>query len=314
MSRKPHETTLVLGATGKAGRRIVPRLRLHDVDVRAASRSSGTRFDWAEPNEWQAVLRGVDAIYVVPPAVPGPVHELVAQAQHAGVRRLVLQSGHGADRWGETDFGTDMLSAEDAIRASALEWTILRAANFAQNFSEELWHGPLLRGELALPAGPVPEPFIDLEDVAAVAAAVLTRPDGHANKTYELTGPRSLQFEEAVDIISRASGRPMTYRQISAEEYVAALIEQGVPREAAHHIAEMFVMMKRGVLAGTDEGVQDVLGRPAGRFEDYVVRVAATGAWNPQKSHRHFSWEATTLTAEPIATNSASWSPQRLRW
>ncbi|MET0967217.1 MAG: NAD(P)H-binding protein [Nakamurella sp.] len=279
-SKEANDTILVLGATGKAGRRIVPRLRLSNVDVRAASRSSAVRFDWADPSGWQAVLRGVDAIYVVPPAVPGPVHELVEQAQHAGVRRLVLQSGHGADRWGDTDFGKDMLSAEEAVRASSLEWTVLRAANFAQNFDEELWHGPLLQGELALPAGSVPEPFIDLEDVAEVATAVLTRPGGHAGETYELTGPRSLRFEEAVDIISRASGRRMTYRQISADDYVAVLLNQGVPREAAHDVAEMFVMMDSGVLAGTETGVQDVLGRTAGRFEDYAARVAATGAWH----------------------------------
>ena len=77
--------------------------------------------------------------------------------------------------WGDSTFGLDMRSAEDAVRGSALEWTVLRSSNFAQNFDEDLWHAPLLAGELALPAGAVREPFVDLEDVADVAAAVLDR-------------------------------------------------------------------------------------------------------------------------------------------
>jgi uncharacterized protein YbjT (DUF2867 family) len=273
------DTTLVLGATGKTGRRVAARLRLRGVPVRAASRSSGTRFDWSDPAGWDATLRGVTAVYVVPPSVPGPVHAFVARAEAAGVRRLVLLSGHGADTWGDSDFGRDMRSAEDAVRGSALEWTVLRPANFAQNFDEELWHAPLLAGELALPAGPVGEPFIDLEDVADAATAVLTEPGRHAGRTYELTGPRSITFGEAVDLISRATGRPLLYRQISPAEYAAALVEQGVGEDDAHHVAEMFVLMEQGLIAGTTDALAGLLGRAPRTFEDYVLRTAVTGAW-----------------------------------
>lgn len=274
-----NDTTLVLGATGKTGRRVVPRLRLHGTPVRAASRSSRTRFDWSDPAGWDAALRGATAVYVVPPAVPGPVHEFVARAEAAGVRRLVLLSGRGADTWGDSTFGQDMRSAEDAVRSSALEWTVLRSNNFDQNFDEELWHAPLLSGELALPAGAVPEPFVDIEDVADAAAAVLAQPGRHAGRVYELTGPRALTFAEAVELISRASGLPMTYKQISPAEYTAALVEDGVGEDGAHHVAEMFVLMDRGLLAATTDDLATVLGRAPRTFEDYVVRAAAAGAW-----------------------------------
>jgi uncharacterized protein YbjT (DUF2867 family) len=272
-------TTLVLGATGKTGRRVAARLRLRGAEVRAASRSSATRFDWSDPGGWDAALEGVTAAWVVPPSVPGPVHEFVARAEAAGVKHLVLLSGHGADTWGDSPFGRDMRSAEDAVRGSALDWTVLRPANFAQNFDEELWHAPLLAGELALPAGAVGEPFVDLEDVADAAVAVLADPGRHAGQVHELTGPRSITFAEAVDLISRASGRPMTYRQITPAEYTAALVDQGVGEEDAHHVAEMFVIMERGLLAATTHGVATVLGRPPRTFEEYVVRTAAAGAW-----------------------------------
>lgn len=273
------DTTLVLGATGKTGRRVAARLRLRGVPVRAASRSSTTRFDWSDPGTWDPALQGVTAVYLVPPTVPGPVHGFVARAEAAGVRRLVLLSGHGADSWGDTTFGLDMRSAEDAVRASALEWTVLRPSNFGQNFDEELWHAPLLDGELALPAGDVPEPFVDLEDVADVAATVLTEPGRHAGRTYELTGPRPITFAEAVDLVSRASGRPLGCRRITPAEYAAALVEQGLGIDDAHHVAEMFVVLERGDLAGTTDGIATVLGRAPRTFEDYVLRTAAAGAW-----------------------------------
>lgn len=274
-------TTLVLGASGKSGRRVAARLRLRGVPVRAASRSSETPFDWTDTSTWDAALHGVAAVYVVAPSTVGPVHDFVARAEAAGVQRLVLLSGRGADAWGDSEFGTEMRDAEKAVRNSTLDWTILRPNNFAQNFDEELWHAPLLTGDFALPAGEVPEPLIDLEDVADVAATVLTEPGRHAGQIYELSGPQALTFAESVQKIATATGRPITYRQISPAEYTAMLAEEGLDQETAHHISEMFVLMERGLIATTTDTVQTLLGRPARTFEDYVLRTAATGVWNP---------------------------------
>lgn len=119
--------------------------------MRAASRWSATPFDWSNPISWDAALRGVDAVYVVAPDVPGPVHEFVARAAAAGVRRLVLLSGHGADTWGDSGFGLNMRSAEEAVRGSGLEWTVLRPANFDQNFDEENFHVPLVAASWPCP-------------------------------------------------------------------------------------------------------------------------------------------------------------------
>ncbi|MFB6977114.1 NAD(P)H-binding protein [Streptomyces scopuliridis] len=272
--------TLVLGATGKTGRRIAARLRLRGTPVRTVSRSSPTRFDWSDPGSWDEALRGVTVAYVVPPGVPGPAHEFVARAEAAGVRRLVLLSGRGADTWGDSTFGLDMRSAEDAVRGSALEWTVLRSSNFAQNFDEDVFHAPLAAGELALPAGEVPEPFVDVEDIADAATAVLTEAGRHAGRVYELTGPRALTFGEAVELIARASGRPLTYRRLSPARYAATLVEEGLSEEDAAHVAEMFVLMERGLLATTTDDLATVLGRAPRTFEDYVVRAAAAGAWH----------------------------------
>ena len=279
MTTTATDRTLVLGATGKTGRRIVPRLRMRGVPVRPASRSGPTRFDWSDPAGWDAVLRGVGTVYVVAPTVPGPVHGFVDRAEAAGVRRLVLLSGRAADDWGDTTFGRDMLSAEDAVRSSALEWTVLRPSNFAQNFDEDVFHAPLLAGSLALPAGPVPEPFVDLEDVADVAAAVLTEPGRHAGLVHELTGPRAVRFAEAVDLIAGASGRPISYRQVSPDAYTASPVARGAPRAGGARSPGLSYLRHRGAAAATTDGVATVLGRAPRPFEDYVVRAAAAGAW-----------------------------------
>jgi uncharacterized protein YbjT (DUF2867 family) len=275
-----NDTILVLGATGKSGRRVAARLRLHGIPARPASRSSPTPFDWSDPGGWDAALQGITAVYLVAPAVPGPAQEFIERAQAAGVQRVVLLSGRGADTWGDSAFGLDMRDAEDAVRGSLLEWTVLRPNNFAQNFDEDLFCAPLVAGELALPAGEVPEPFIDIEDVADVAVAVLSEPGRHGGQIYELSGPAALTFADAVELIARASGRVITYKQITAAEYTALLVEQGVDAQDAEHVAEMFVLMERGPIATTTDGVAAVLGRPPRTFEDYVQRAAAAGVWS----------------------------------
>ncbi|MFJ8098725.1 NAD(P)H-binding protein [Streptomyces griseofuscus] len=215
----------------------------------------------------------------MPPPVPGPVHDFVARAEAAGVRRLVLLCGHGAGDWGDSAFGLDMRSAEDAVRGSALEWTILRALIFAQNFDGHPFRVPLAVGELALPAGAVPEPFVDLEDVADVAAAVLFEAGRHARRVNELTGPRRVAWAEAGELIFRASGLPIVYRHITPAEYTATLVQEGWGQDGGQHLTEMFVLLERGAAAWTTGDVATVLGRAPRAFEDFVLRVTATEAW-----------------------------------
>lgn len=272
------KSIVVLGATGKTGRRVTARLRLLGQQVRPVSRSSAIRFDWSEPDSWDAALSGASSAYIVPPSTVGTMDDFVDRAQAAGLRHLVLLSGRAADTWGDSTFGLDMRAAERSVRGSSLDWTIVRSSNFDQNFSEEVFLEPLVQGELAAPPGEVPEPFVDIEDVAAVVADVLTNP-GHEGRTYELTGPRAIRFDEAVAAIAAAAGRTITYRQITPRQYADELTELGLTRDEADTIAEMYVLMERGLIAETTDDVQRVLGRAPASFEDYVVRTAADGTW-----------------------------------
>lgn len=108
---------------------------------------------------------------------------------------------------------------------------------------------------------------------------MLTEHGRHAGRVYEITGPRALTFAEVVQLTSRASGLPMTYRRIAPAEYTQSLVDQGLSRAAADEVTEMFGMTERGLIAGTTDDVATVLGRAPRSYEDYVVRAASAGAW-----------------------------------
>ena len=264
--------TLVLGGTGKTGRRIVDRLRERDVPVRVGSRPA---FDWANPETWRSTLDGVDAAYIAYApdlAVPGAPETVGAFAELAvasGVQRLVLLSGRGEEEARET---------EKLVQNTGADWTILRAAWFNQNFSESYLLDPVREGELVLPAGPVPEPFVDVDDIADVAVAALTD-DVHIGQTYELTGPRLLTFADAVAEISAATGRSIGFHQVSMDDYAAAASAAGVPNDVIWLLRYLFDTVLDGRNANVGDGVQRALGRAPRDFADFARLTAKTGLW-----------------------------------
>lgn len=271
---------LVLAATGKTGRRLVPRLRLAGATVRAASRSGAVRFDWTEPATWEPALTGASAVYLVAPDDPSPIADFVRLATDAGVSRFVVLSGRGLDHVGP-DFGQGMAAAERAVRASGAEWAVVRANNFNQNFDEDLWLKPLRDGRLALPIGAVTEALVDADDVADVAAALLTTSEDRLlGQVYEVSGPRGITFGEAVATMARATGRTISYTELTPEEYRAELFAEGYPEVAVNALDALFALHREGHTAEPADGVRQVLGRAPVDFDTYVARAAATGVWN----------------------------------
>ena len=267
---------LVLGGTGKTGRRVAERLAAKGVHVRIGSRSSEPPFDWEKPATWATALDSVDSVYIsyYPDlAVPGAVDVVGSFAELAvrsGVPRLVLLAGRGEP---------EAEQAEEAVRESGAELTILRSTWFAQNFSEDYWRDSVLSGEVALPTAEVPEPFVDADDIADVAVAALTD-DRHVGELYELTGPRLLTFAEAVDEIAGATARQIRYVPISIEDFAAGAAEQGVPAEIIELLRYLFSEVLDGRNAHLTDGVQRALGRAPRDFADYARDAAATGVWN----------------------------------
>lgn len=273
---------LVLGGTGKTGRRVARRLRLAGQPVRTVSRTSGdVPFDLDDPSTWAPALDGVSAAYVVEPTPPTSaegrerIPRFAAAAVAAGVRRLVLLSAPGVD----ADDSHPLRAAEQAVRGCGAEWTILRPTWFSQNFSEGFWLPGVLGGTLSLPTGDGRAPFVDAADIAAVAVSALTE-ERHNGQVYELTGPRAISVGEAVGLIGEATERTVRHTDVGPEAFIERQVAEGIPPDAARLITGLLVAFRENLHAGLSDGVERALGRPPRPFEDYVADTAATGHWN----------------------------------
>lgn len=267
--------TLVTACGGKTGSRVARRLAARGVPTRLASRATFPSFDWSEPGTWDEALHGMQAAFVayVPDlAFPGATDDITAfieRAHQAGMQRIVLLSGRGEPA---------AQAAEQVVLNGPINATVVRAAWFMQNFSEHFLLGPVLDGVIAIPAGDVLEPFVDVEDIADVAVAALTEP-GHDGRIYEVTGPRLMSFAQAANAIGGATGRSVAYVPVTPAEYAQGAAEAGVPEEEVGPLVDLFTQVLDGRNAHISSGVHDALGREPADFADYVSRTAATGIW-----------------------------------
>lgn len=265
---------LVIGATGKTGHRVASRLQARGLPVRRGSRSSTTPFDWEAPETWAPALRGARAAYVTyfpDLAFPGAVEKLESlceTARDVGVDHLVLLSGRGEHH---------ARMGEEVVRKSGVDFTIVRAAWFAQNFSEGYLRDPVLAGVLPMPGGEVAEPIIDIDDIADVAVAALTE-DGHKGELYEVTGPRLMTFADMALELSQATRREIRHIPISFDDFHANIAEAG-----GTFVADVFTAIARETLDGrnaqTSDGVMRALRRSPRDFADFAQAAARSGAW-----------------------------------
>ena len=274
MTHNSNDNILVLGATGKTGRRVAARLEAKGRRVRRASRSGTTPFDWEDPTTWQPVVEGVQAAYIsfypdlAVPGAPEAVRAFADLAIASGGEKLVLLSGRGE---------VEAQRAEEALFDTGADVTVVRCAWFMQNFSEDFLHSAVLNGQLILPGGDAREPFVDADDIADVACAALTE-DGHKGELYELTSPTLYTLDDIAAELSRATGRTVTYVPVTVDEYAAAAANHGVPAELVGFLTYLFGEVF-GNNAYTTDGVERALGRPPRDFATFAASAAAASAW-----------------------------------
>ncbi|MEO0341248.1 MAG: NAD(P)H-binding protein [Bacteroidota bacterium] len=270
------ENILVIGGTGKTGKRIVNLLEKQGHRVRIGSRSAQPAFDWHQPGGWAAALAGMDKVYITYQpdlAVPGAkkaIEQLVEEAKKASIKKLVLLSGKGE---------VEAQLCEQIVIHSGIDYTIVRASWFNQNFSENFLLDPILEGVVALPQAEAKIPFVDTNDIAEVAVKVLLEEE-HNGQIYHLTGPDAITFKEAVDIIAEASHRSITFIPISVQEYGEGMRQAQLPEDFIWLIEYLFTE----VLGNPDNSeitndVERVLGRKPISFGDYAKQVAERGIW-----------------------------------
>lgn len=266
---------LIVGANGKTGSRVDARLKAAGIVTRGASRSTTPAFDWADTKIWPAALEGVTGAYLTyhpdlsVPEAESHIRMFCDVASKAGVQQVVLLSGRGEE---------GAARAEQVLKESSLDWNVVQASWFAQNFSEDFLLDGVLAGELLLPAGTSREPFIDIDDIADVAVAALMEP-GLRNRLFEVTGPRAMTFAECADEIAAAAGFPVQLKEVPLDVYLQALKDQAVPEYLVELLRELFTDLFDGRNAYTADGVLAALGRPATDFAEYARKTARAGRW-----------------------------------
>jgi uncharacterized protein YbjT (DUF2867 family) len=268
---------LVLGANGKTGKRVVERLqKRNDVEIIMGSRNAKIPFDWENPETWPAVLSGANTVYITfqpdlaIPAATEIIREFTLLATRLGVQKIVLLSGRGEK---------EAQVCEEIVKASAKEWTIVRASWFNQNFSESFFLEPVLAGFVALPRAEALEPFTDADDIADVVTECLLN-DKHNGQTYELTGPELLTFSEAVSIIAKASDRTIQFQPLTLEEYNQMLREYQVPEDYIWLVNYLFEQVLDGRNSSITNDIEKVIGRKPTDFGTYAKETAKSGIWN----------------------------------
>lgn len=268
--------TLVLGATGKTGHRIVNLLRENQLPVREGSRSATPPFDWSNQKGWDACLAGVSSIYInyapdlAMPGATDAIQALVEKARDHGVSKLVILSGRGEE---------EAQACEAIVAASGVDWTVVRASWFNQNFSEGAFIDMVLAGTITLPAGDMVEPYVDVDDIAEVAFAALTEP-GHSGEIYEVTGPRLMTLSDIASDLSNATGRKIEYVDVPHDAFISGIAQSGAPDDVVWILDYLFATVLDGRNAYLTDGVQRALGRAPKDFASYAQEVSASGAWD----------------------------------
>ncbi len=270
---------LVIGGTGKTGSRVAKNLSQLGNDVRIAGRKTSPVFDWENPNSYDAALKDIDRAYIVyypDLAVPGArdaIRTLTDKALKAGLDKVVLLSGKGEK---------EAEACEQIVADSGLNYTIVRASWFNQNFSEGAFLDFVLSGNVALPMPEAEIPFVDADDIAKVVTKVLVD-DFYNGKTVTVTGPRKMTFSEAIETIASGIGKEIHYQPISIEEFKDGMKAAGLPDSYIWLFSYLF----KEVLGNPDNqevsnDVQKVLEKEATDFKDYVAKTQTTGVWDQE--------------------------------
>ncbi len=277
------EPIAVVGATGKTGARVLAQLDQRGVNTRALARGTEIPFDWEDRNTWGPALKDVSAAFVTyfpdlaVPQAEDDIQAFVELAKQQGLKHLVLLSGRGED---------GALRAEHVLQNSGLSWNVVRASWFMQNFSESFMLQGIQSGELVLPEPRASEPFIDVDDIADVVVAALLNPELH-NQLLEITGPQLMTFSECISAIANATGRDIRFTPVPLGAYLEGAKTQGLTDEMAWLINELFLNVLDGRNACTTRTVEQVLGRPARSFHNYVLETLPTDVWVSPVSAQH---------------------------
>lgn len=249
------------------------RVMVRNPDKAAGLRGSGVELakgDFADPASMESAMRGCERAFLLPPVDQGMVaaqEAFIDAVKRAGVRHVVKLSAVGARLGAPHRFGDWHGRGEEYLKKSGVGWTMLRPSFFMQNW---LTMAEMVKaGTIYLPCGEGKAPFVDVRDIAAVAAGALAS-EGHGGKVYDVTGPAALGYAEVAAIFSRVLGRAVKYVDVPAEAAKQSMMGAGMPEWLAEGINELNAEMKAGSFSRVTSVVREVGGKEAVTAEQFI--------------------------------------------
>jgi len=269
---------LVVGATGTVGSCLVKELAAKGVPVNAGTRNpakvgalpgvKGVKLDLRDPATFSAALKEVDAIFVLSPSGQVGADELLGPFLDAAFKqagRIVLMTAAGVER----NEASPLRKVEHQVLRSGTECVVLRPSWFMQNFHNYWLRSIEETGNVSLPAGNGKTAFIDVRDIGAVAARFLTDVKPR-NEALKLTGPEALTYGQAAAILSRETGRKISYVNVDEPAFRKSLLDAGTTPEYADILLALFATVRSGYAAEVTQSVSDVLGSAPRSIVDYA--------------------------------------------
>jgi uncharacterized protein YbjT (DUF2867 family) len=274
---------LVTGGTGTVGREVVRHLVAAGASVRILARNLARAQsvlghdvdivvgDLSQPDTLRPALDGVTRAFLLTNANPDQIElhlNFVTEARVAGVEHVVRLSAFGVGPHAKPKLFQWHSASEEDLTASGIDYTHLRPHFFMQNMyafmgmikSEQALYAPMQDGRIGL---------VDVRDIAAVAACVLTQ-DGHAGQTYEITGPQALSFSEVAEKLSTALGHEITYTPVPPETARVGMTGYGMPEWLADALLELYAEWSANKADAITSVIQDVTGIPPRTFDTFA--------------------------------------------
>ena len=271
----------ITGATGNVGIEVVRLLLKHNIPVVAAVTNikkagkllpKGTdmrRFDFTDSATYEETLKDIDTLFLIrPPQMADAKKEFLPFLQYLkkiNIKKVVFLSLLGAEK----NRIVPHRKIEDYIKKLGLPYTFLRPSFFMQNFNTTHRDEIKKNNELYIPAGKGKTSFIDVRDIAAVAAKVLNEPD-HIGKAYSLTGNVALDYYKVAEIFSDELGRKIIYKNPSILSFILKNKKQGLPSGFIFVMVGIYSTAKLGFAAKVIDDFIQLMKRDPVSFQQYV--------------------------------------------
>ena len=280
----------IAGAAGNIGSALVDTLENKDEIVAGVHSSEKGEllaakgvevriFDFADVDSMIAAMDGCDRMFLVIPfreelARYGRL--AVDAAKKAGIEYVVRSSSYGSSSDAHWRMGREQGMVDQFVEDSGIAFTILRPNSFMQNFSGPM--ASMIRsGVIALPEEDYAVSYVDVRDIAACAARLLTDNEGHTGNFYALTGPAGVTLSQVAEKIAAASGIELAYAPVEEEAFIEAMEKGGVPEWNRNMLVSLSRVVKLGMMGNVTQAVEYLTGSPARGFDAFVAENA--GAW-----------------------------------